>query len=179
MSTTLTLLTLRRLGYLRSWKGHSRRASAQAVTNFPARPLGGVLLSAILMLGSLQTARADDEDVIGYRQLIMKEVDAETAALGMIVAGLVPPDALPLQAKALANSAKSAPGAFEPKVPGGEAKPEVWSKPDDFSKRMQMFVQKADEIAKASEGGNVQAVNELTGALPCKECHDVYRNKKK
>jgi cytochrome c556 len=140
------------------------------------------LLVPLLMLGVVQSARADveDQDVISYRQLIMKELDAEAAALGMIVAGQIPPDSLSLQAKAIANSAKSALKAFEPKVPGGEAKPEVWSKWDDFSKRMQTFAQKSEEMAKASEGGNVQAVTELMiAALPCKDCHDVYRNKKK
>jgi cytochrome c556 len=147
--------------------------------NLPAPRVGGVLLVAALALNCAQTARADDDDAISYRQLIMKELDAESSALGMIVSGQVPPDALSLQAKAIAISAKSALKAFEPKVPGGAAKPEVWAKWDDFSKRMQTFAQKSEEMAKVSEGGNVQAVTELMiGALPCKECHDVYRVKK-
>jgi cytochrome c556 len=138
-----------------------------------------VSLSLFLTVGSVQIARADDQDAVSYRQLIMKELDAESAALGMIVSGQVPPDALSLQAKAIANSAKSALKAFEPKVPGGSAKPEVWSKWDDFSKRMQTFAQKSEEMAKVSEGGNVQAVTELMiAALPCKDCHDTYRTKK-
>jgi cytochrome c556 len=150
------------------------------VMNLSARRAGGVLLLAMLVLSIQQTAHADDQDVIDYRELIMKELDAEAAALGMIVSGQVPPDALALQAKAVANSAKSALKAFEPKVPGGEAKPEVWAKWDDFSKRMQTFAQKADEMAKVSEGGSVQAVTELMiAALPCKDCHDIYRTKKK
>lgn len=147
--------------------------------NLSAGRAGGVLFLAILALGSQRIARADDDDAISYRQLIMKELDAESAALGMIVSGQVPPDSLSLQAKAIANSAKSALKAFEPKVPGGAAKPEVWSKWDDFSKRMQTFAQKSEEMAKVSEGGNVQAVTELMiAALPCKDCHDIYRAKK-
>jgi cytochrome c556 len=147
--------------------------------NLPGRRIGGIVLLAALVLNCAQTARADDDDAISYRQLIMKELDAESSALGMIVSGQVPPDALSLQAKAVALSAKSALKAFEPKVPGGAAKPEVWAKWDDFSKRMQTFAQKSEEMAKVSEGGNVQAVTELMiAALPCKECHDVYRVKK-
>jgi cytochrome c556 len=142
------------------------------------RALGAFLLG-MLWFSCEQTVRADDEDVIGYRQLIMKELDAEAAALGMIVSGQVPPDALSQQAKAVALGAKSALNAFEPKVPGGAAKPEVWSKWDDFSKRMQTFAQKSEEMAKVSEKGNVQAVMELMiDALPCKDCHDTYRTKK-
>ena len=144
-----------------------------------ARTLG-VSLTMLFLLGAQQTARADDQDVIDYRELIMKQLDAEAAALGMIVSGQIPPDSLAFQARALASSAKSALKAFEPKVPGGEAKPEVWAKWDDFTKRMQVFVQKSEEMAKVSESGNVQKVTELMiDAMPCKACHDVYRQKKK
>jgi len=137
------------------------------------------MLPLLLALGPMQTAIADDDDVISYRQLIMKELDAEAAALGMIVSGQIPPDSMALQARAIANSANSALKAFEPKVPGGEAKPEVWSKWDDFSQRMQTFAKKSAEMAKVSENGNVATVTELMiDALPCKGCHDVYRTKK-
>jgi cytochrome c556 len=138
------------------------------------------LLSAVLSLACLQVAVADDEDVITYRQLIMKQLDSESAALGMIVSGQIPPDSLALQAKATANSARSALKAFEPKVLGGESKPEVWSKWADFSKRMEVFAKNTAEMAKVSETGNVAKVTELMiDALPCKECHDLYRTKKK
>jgi cytochrome c556 len=139
----------------------------------------GALLLPIVLLGFQQAAHADGQDNIDYRQQIMKQLDAEAAALGMIVSGQIPPDSLSLQSRALASSAKSALKAFEPKVPGGEAKPEVWAKWDDFSKRMQTFAQKSEEMAKVSESGNVQKVTELMiDALPCKACHDVYRQKK-
>ncbi len=139
--------------------------------------------SAMLLVGSLivltPVALADDDDAVTYRQLIMKELDAESSALGMMVSGQVPPDALGTQARALAFSAKAALKAFEPKVPGGEAKPDVWARWDDFSKRMQTFVQKSDEMAKVAEGGNLSLFAEkMTDALTCKQCHDNYRNKK-
>lgn len=140
---------------------------------------------AALLVGALtilcqQAGLADDEDVINYRQLIMKQMDAESEALGMMVSGQIPPDSLALEAKSVANAAKAALKAFEPKVPGGEAKPEVWAHWDDFSKRMQAFAKNSEEMAKVAESGNVQKVTELMiTALPCKECHDTYRNKKK
>jgi cytochrome c556 len=142
-----------------------------------------VLLLSLLSSAAQQSARAQDsdpQDVITYRELIMKELEAEAAALGLMVAGQIPPDNLTLQAKAAAASARSALKAFEPKVPGGEAKPEVWANWADFAKRMQSLAQGAEEMAKASEGNNLQAVSGLiVTALPCKECHDTYRNKKK
>jgi cytochrome c556 len=151
----------------------------QLVRNLSVRGTLGAALLPIFLLGFLQAAHADDQDAIDYREAIMKQLDAEAVALGMIVSGQVPPDSLALQARALASSAKSALKAFVPKVPGGEAKPEVWAKWDDFSKRMQTFAQKAEEMAKVSESGNVQKVTELMiDAMPCKACHDVYRQKK-
>jgi cytochrome c556 len=138
------------------------------------------LLAALVALSYQQTTCADDEDVISYRQLLMKQIDAETTALGMMASNQIPADALGLEARSIANAAKAATKAFEPNVPGGEAKPEVWSKWDDFSKRMQVFAQNTDEMAKVAETGNLNRVTELmVTALPCKECHDVYRNKKK
>ena len=146
--------------------------------SWPKRALAGVA-SALIVLLAEPTVRADDDDPVTYRQLIMKELDAEASALGMIVSGQVPPDALAAQTRAIANSAKSALKAFEPKVPGGEAKPDVWAKWDDFSKRMQLFAQKTDEMSKVGESNNVAAVSEkMIDALPCKQCHDIYRTKK-
>lgn len=143
------------------------------------RPLS-VALITILVLGSEGAAGAEDEDVITYRQLIMKQLDAEAAALGMMVSGQIPTDGMSLEAKSVANAAQAALKAFEPKVLGGEAKPDVWAKWPDFQKRMQDFAKKSADMAKVSESGNVAAVTDLmVDALPCKECHDVYRNKKK
>jgi cytochrome c556 len=161
------------------WVQTFRSAILQHVRNLSVARAVGSLLLPIALLGFQPTAYADDQDAIDYRELIMKQLDAEAAALGMIASGQVPPDSLSLQAKALASSANSALKAFVPKVPGGEAKPEVWAKWDDFSKRMQSFAQKAEEMAKVSESGNVQKVTELMiDAMPCKACHDVYRQKK-
>jgi cytochrome c556 len=126
-----------------------------------------------------QAARADDQDAIDYRQLIMKQIDAEATVLGMMASGQIPPDSMALEAKSIANAAKAALKAFEPKVPGGKSKPEVWSNWDDFSKRMTLFARNTEEMAKVAETGNVAKVTELmVAALPCKECHDVYRIKK-
>jgi len=144
-----------------------------------ARKVNFALL-LLFMLGWQTVALADDQDLIDYRQLIMKQLDAEATALGMMVSGQIPPDALSLEAKSIANAAQAALKAFEPKVPGGEAKPDVWAKWPDFQKRIQEFAKKSAEMAKVSENGDVAAVTGLmVDALPCKECHDVYRNKKK
>lgn len=138
------------------------------------------MLSAVVLIVGAENAKAGDEETIKYRQMIMKQLEAEATVLGMIVSGQIPPDAMSAEARSIANAAKVALKSFEPNVPGGEAKPVVWSKWDDFSKRMQVFAQKSDELAKVADAGNVAQVTEMmVSALPCKECHDLYRDKKK
>ena len=155
----------------------SNHYRADGVTTVKSTRLA--LIAVVVSLIGQQAALADDQDTIDYRKLIMKQLDAESTALGMMVSGQVPPDSLALEAKSIANAAKAALKAFEPNAPGGDAKPEIWSKWPDFSKRMEMFAKSTEEMAKVAETGNVPKVTELmVTALPCKECHDVYRNKK-
>jgi cytochrome c556 len=144
----------------------------------------GALLGAAAVawtMGASMVAHADDKDVIDYREHIMKSLDEQTAELGMIVSTLAPPDQLRSHCDALALIAKTVAKSFEAKVPGGEAKPEVWAKWDDFSARIKTFVEKSQAMADAADkGASVTQITELlVDALPCKGCHDVYREEKK
>ena len=126
-------------------------------------------------------ARADDKDVIDYREHIMKALDEQTAALGMIVSTQIPPDNLRQHCDELALLAKSVLKSFEPKVQGGEAKPDVWAHWDDFSGKIKTFVEKSQAMADAADkGADMSQVTEmLVDALPCKGCHDTYRDEAK
>lgn len=120
------------------------------------------------------------EGMIFERQQIMLQLESDAEALGEIVAGLRPPDKLAEVAQSIAQSAQDAANSFEQKVPGGRAKPEVWSNWADYSQRLEAFVSNADKMAKIAESGNVTGViGMMTSALPCKQCHDVYREPKK
>jgi cytochrome c556 len=124
-------------------------------------------------------AQAEDEDVIEYRQHIMKTLEAQSAALGQILSGAVPDDNLVAHLDTLALTASTALRSFEPKVQGGESKPEVWAKWPDFSKRMKDFADKTAQTAKiAKQQGKEAATEHVMEALSCKSCHDVYRAKK-
>jgi cytochrome c556 len=125
-------------------------------------------------------AQAEDKDVIDYRQNIMKALDGQTAALGMIVSTQIPEDNLVQHTEAIALAAKTALKSFEAKVAGGESKPEVWTNWPDFEKRMKDFVEKTDKMAKAAKagGGSQVVIEQMVDALTCKGCHDVYRQKK-
>jgi len=137
-----------------------------------------VALGVTLLLPLM--GHADDKDVVEYRQRIMKSLQEQTAAFGQILSGAGPTENTQAHMDALALSASLALKAFEAKVPGGEAKSDVWSNWPDFAKRMQDFADKTAHMAKTGrEQGTDAAVMEVLDALSCKSCHDLYRDEKK
>jgi cytochrome c556 len=143
-----------------------------------AKFAGSVALVATMLAPVM--ASADDKDVIDYRQHLMNTLDAQSGALGQILSTVIPDKNAAGHLEIIALTASLCPKAFEPKVPGGEAKPEVWAKWDDFSKKMASFVEGSAKVSKdAKEKGAAQAMNNILDALPCKGCHDVYRDEKK
>jgi cytochrome c556 len=123
---------------------------------------------------------ADDKDVIDYRQHIMNTLNEQAGALGQILSTSIPDDNAVAHLDAIALTASTALKAFQPKVPGGEAKPEIWSNWMDFSKRMNEFVQRTADVANRAKGKDKQAaLATVLDALTCKSCHDTYRQEKK
>ena len=134
-----------------------------------------LLALSLLPAGSL----ADDQDVIDYRKHIMDTLQAQVAALGMIMSGAIPDDNVIAHMDIVAATAATALKSFEPKVEGGDAKPEVWAQWDDFSARMNDFAAKTAAMAKtAHEKGKDEALLLAMDALTCKQCHDTYRVKR-
>lgn len=135
-----------------------------------------VALGAVLLAASRGgVAVADDQDSIDYRQHIMKTIGEQAASITMILQHKAPAENLATHAKLLALSAATAKKAFEPKAPGGNCKPEVWSNWSDFSKRLDAFVAATDDLAKAAASGGVAAAGAKShAALACQGCHDQY-----
>ncbi|MDY6949144.1 MAG: cytochrome c [Pseudomonadota bacterium] len=139
--------------------------------------VGGVVLGAALLPAA---ASADDKEIIEYRQHIMNALNEQGASLGMIMSFAVPDDNTVAHFQVIALLAKTSLEAFEPKVQGGDSKPEVWAQWPDFSKRMKEFAEHSANVAKlgAAQGKEV-AMNHVLDALPCKACHDIYREEPK
>jgi len=124
--------------------------------------------------------RADDQDVIDYRQHIMKTMGEQMGAISMILQNKAPPDNFAVHLKVLAITATQAKSAFEPKVPGGDAKPGVWTDWQDFSHRLDELVSATAQLATAAQHESVSQVGaKMQSALKCKGCHDTYRVPKK
>ena len=139
-----------------------------------------IAAAAFLACMAFVPAHADDKDVIEYREHIMKSLNAQAAVLGQIVSYAVPNDNLQAHMDAIALLASTALEAFEPKVPGGEAKPVVWSQWPDFSKRMREFAEKTAAAAKLGHTSSPEeALANMLDVMDCKGCHDTYREEKK
>lgn len=124
-------------------------------------------------------ASADDQDVRDYRSHIMKTMGEQVAMLGLIAQGKAPAADVATQAEVLHITAGMAKVAFTPKVLGGDSKPEIWDKWDDFSKRLDALVAATDELAKSAKQGGLAAATPKLRGLSCKGCHDDYRVPKK
>lgn len=135
------------------------------------------MLAALLAsAGAADAASPADEDVIAYRQHIMNSLQEQTAALGKIMSGAAPDDNAVAHMQALALIASTALKSFEPRVAGGESKPEVWSDWADFSRHMEEFARLTAKMSQAAqEGGKDAGLSHAIEALNCKSCHDVYR----
>jgi cytochrome c556 len=139
-----------------------------------------IYITAALVAILNSVAHADDKDAIDYRQHIMKTMGEQSAALGQILSTAIPPDNAIAHVQILALTASTALKAFEPKVQGGEAKPEIWSNWADFSKRMNELSQGLNQATKlAREKGSDAALANILDVLTCKSCHETYRNEKK
>jgi cytochrome c556 len=132
-------------------------------------------LSLAALLAASAIAAADDQDAIDYRQHVMNTLGQELAAVDMIIAKKAPADAFAVHMKVIATAATQAKKAFEPKIPGGKSKPEVWSNWPDFAKRLDALVTASDELAKAAAKDGPAALGpKIKASLDCESCHQVY-----
>jgi len=119
------------------------------------------------------------EGIIFERQLVMTDLSHDSELLGNMVAGVEPADKLPATTKAIADGARDALETFRLAVPGGNTKAEAWTNRADFMRRMEAFAKNSETMAAAGANKDLYGVmGVMVEAMPCKECHDLYRIKK-
>jgi cytochrome c556 len=132
------------------------------------------LILATIFLAT--AVHADDEDVIDYRTHVMKTMGEQVAIIGMMLEGKIPADDFAKHVQVLAITAGTAKPAFEPDVPGGDARPAVWEEWPDFAERLDSLVAATAELAETAKDGGMEAAGpKVKEALSCKGCHDKYR----
>jgi cytochrome c556 len=134
-----------------------------------------IACTVLITATASSVARADDQDVIDYRQHIMKTMEEQMAAMSQILQQKAPAENFVTHVQILAITAATAKKAFEPKVPGGEANPDVWTQWPDFSKRLDELTAAAADLARIAKTGGMTAAAPKVQTLTCKSCHDTYR----
>ena len=120
-------------------------------------------------------------DVIQKRQDAMK---GNSAAAKAIKGAVETKDYATVEAKAkdIMGTADKIVSLFPKGSTTGKtkAKPEIWEKPDDFSKAAKNLGKAASELASAAKAGNADDVDVKVKALgeACNSCHKQFRAEK-
>jgi cytochrome c556 len=127
---------------------------------------------------------AESEDIIKYRQNVMKANGAHMAATAAIINGKVEyKSQLGDHARALQAINKDISSLFPKDSDFGDTKAldAVWQKNADFQKSAKIAAQKADALAKTVAAGDSKSYaarfKELSDS--CKACHKDFRKEEK
>ncbi|MGE4062862.1 MAG: cytochrome c [Rhodospirillaceae bacterium] len=137
----------------------------------------GVVLAVLgLVVADARAAEPRNDEAVAYRRHVMRTMSEQAAALALVLQQKAPAENAAVHARVIALGAQTAVKAFEEKVPGGEARPEIWRRWDDFSKRLTALSEGANDLASIAEREGLPAmqarVMNVLGA--CKACHDTY-----
>ncbi|OSI11653.1 c-type cytochrome [Neisseria canis] len=161
-----TLGALAALSFLTACGGQNNQAASKASTPAEAAASG---------------AAADAKASVKARADLMEAFKEDLGAMGKMVKGEAQFDASAFQQAADnldANAGKpwehyTAESAKEE----SEAKPEIWSKPDEFKKEIDKFTAATAALKTAAASGKLDDVKKPFGAVgqSCKSCHDSFR----
>ncbi|MCU7818531.1 MAG: cytochrome c [gamma proteobacterium symbiont of Lucinoma myriamae] len=124
----------------------------------------------------------DADDVIKYRQNMMKTISMHYKSLKLLSAGrITQPDQWLPQAQGLNNMAKMTTTAFPEESDFGEtdAKESIWENKPDFNKKAEALLKFSGKLVSVIEQGKQQQAAELLREISqsCKNCHKKYREK--
>ena len=137
----------------------------------------------VMAVWPFQSHAAESQDIIKYRQAVMKSQGAHASAAAEIIKGKVPYDSdLPYHAAALHSSTHELAKLFPKGSDFGEtrAKAEIWSKRSEFEKVANDAEKAGAAFFAAVNSGDQAAIRKAFGDLgeTCKSCHKHFREKK-
>lgn len=141
------------------------------------------LAIVVMVVWPFQSHAAQPQDIIKYRQAVMKSQGAHWEAASEIIKGRVPYDSdLSYHAAALNSSTHDLVKLFPADSDFGEtrAKAEIWSKRGEFEKVASNAAQAGNAFLAAVNGGDKAAISNAFGDLSdaCRSCHKQFREKK-
>ena len=148
----------------------------------------GIFLIAAAVSATLVggvSAQMKPETPIEYRRGVYKVIGWNFGPMAAMVKGEKPYDkeAFARHAKNVAAVGPMALEGFGPGTDKGaaetKAKPEIWTKMDDFKSKMTKMNDEATKLAAISQTGTLDEIKKQFGATgaTCKACHDDYKNK--
>lgn len=139
---------------------------------------------ALLLGAAVAHAESQPEDLVKFRQNVMKSSGANMAAAGAIIQGKVEfKNRLLDHAKAIEFSTKEIPALFPKDSDFGAdtaALESIWKNPADFAKRAKDTQTKAVAFTKAVAAKDANLGPKFKDlAESCKACHKDYRKEEK
>ncbi len=144
------------------------------------------LIAVAIVSGFISNAgaQAKPEKLIDYRQSAMTVIGWNFGQMAAQVKGDVPynKDDFAARAATVEFVSKLPMEGFAPGTDKGhdtKAKPEVWTKMDDFKAKMDKMHTEAAKLAAVAKTGSFDEIKKQFGATggSCKACHDDYRAK--
>lgn len=149
----------------------------------------GIVLGAALVafaVAAPSLAQNSPENMVKYRQSVMKAIGGHTGAIASVVKGEV---SFGGHVANHARGIKEMSGLVKDIFPAGtgsdsletRALPAIWAKPDDFKAAVAAFEDAAGKLVAAAESGDQGAVAAGLGDLgkSCGGCHKPFRAEKK
>lgn len=146
------------------------------------RSLSFTLIICFLFSFAITFVQAqEDEQVVVYRQKLMKGHGASMGSIGDILKFKLPYSAshIASHAKALGEYATLIPDAFEKNISEGltDTKSEAWQNWDDFVAKAEALNEASMKLSRLAKDGDMRAIMPGVKGVgdACKGCHSVYR----
>ncbi|MFQ5984945.1 MAG: c-type cytochrome [Alphaproteobacteria bacterium] len=143
------------------------------------------LLGGAVLLGGFGIARAIDEpeNVVAYRQNVMKSQAAHITAIVGVVKGEVSfTGHVADHARGLASTARMIPDIFPEGSDVGDtrAKPEIWQQWDEFTAAAKVLEETSTKLVEVAATGDVAAIGAQLQNVgkACGGCHEPFRKPK-
>ena len=141
-----------------------------------------VTLAAVLGLSHAEQPPSKGEQALKYRKGLYQTIAWNFGPLAAMVQGKIPFDAQDFALRAdrvafLVPLLREAYGPETRDVAGSKLKASMWNRRADFDERLDLAIQRSEELATTARTGDVAKSKSafVATADACKACHEQYR----